>query len=71
MGSWPHLEKIARERKAAKAWIESLDRSTLGLFIDALVLGDYDWRDFFTAKPSRAFIDEAFTHGQYLEDTRD
>ena len=65
MGSWPKLEKIAKERKEARKWVESLDRSMLGAWIDAHVLGDYDWCDWFTDKPSSVFVNEAFHHAQY------
>lgn len=71
MSSWPQLDKIARERKEARTWIDSLDTSTRALWIDAHVLGDYDWRDWFPYKPSRVFINEAFAHAQYREEMQD
>lgn len=71
MSSWPHLDKIAKEKKAAQRWIDSLDTATRARWIDDHVLGEYDWRDWFDAKPSRAFVNEAFTHAQYREEMQD
>lgn len=70
MSSFPYLDKKARIESAARKWVEGMDASTLGAFVDALVLGDYDWRDWFSDKPEPGFVNEAFKHAQYLEETR-
>lgn len=47
----------AIKRKARKFWdsLSEADRFQLG---DDLVLGDFDWRDWFEAKPPRGFMRE-------------
>jgi hypothetical protein len=72
MTSWPHLDRIARERQQARTWIDSLDSATRAMWLDAHVLGDFDWRDWFPHhRPSRTFINEAFQHAQYREETQE
>lgn len=47
-----------KQRASARAFfarLSTFDRFELG---DQLVLGDFDWRDWFETKPSRAFLDE-------------
>lgn len=56
MSSWPKLDRIGRERTEAFRWVDSLSSRDLGELGDALVLGEYDWRDWFNEKPSRAFM---------------
>lgn len=52
------LKKRQREREAAKRYWKSLDNYTRGILGDALVLGDFDWRDWFHTKPSRVFMNQ-------------
>jgi hypothetical protein len=50
-------ETIAEKANALKFWkgLDRRDRFELG---DQFVLGTFDWRDWFTKKPSRVFLDE-------------
>jgi len=47
-----------RDREAAREFWEGLDSASRWTLGDALVLGDFDWRDWFTSKPTRVFLDE-------------
>lgn len=55
------FDQQARERQDARAMYASADRSLRGEICDALVLGCFDWRDYFDAKPSSAWLDEFLT----------
>ena len=47
-----------REREAAREFWEGLDSAARWTLGDALVLGEFDWRDWFASKPSRVFMNE-------------
>ena len=52
------MTDVRKEREKARRFWKSLptrDRNDIG---DALVLGDFDWRDWLESKPTRAFLDE-------------
>lgn len=48
---------MAEKERARRYWsgLSSFDRGALG---DALVLGDFDWREWFDTKPSGSFLRE-------------
>jgi hypothetical protein len=48
--------QAAAERGRARKFVASLDRSTLGELGDQLVLGEFDWREWFDTKPSGVFM---------------
>lgn len=50
-------ERMA-EQKAARDYWSRLTTSDKWLLGDVLVLGEFDWRDWFHKKPSRAFLNE-------------
>lgn len=50
--------KTQREREDARSFWKGLSNTSRWLIGDQLVLGDFDWRDWLSSKPSRAFLDE-------------
>lgn len=59
MSSWPHLDKIEREKKEAQKFWASLSSSDRGELGDQFVLGGFDWRDWgFNKRPTSAFMNE-------------
>ena len=61
------LRKRERERKRGREWAKGLG-SRIHDFIDAQVLGDFDWRDWgFESKPSGVFMNAAFDEAQHHE----
>jgi len=59
---------MSAERDRGKRFARSLNPRERGDFIDALVLGDYDWRDWFHERPHGAFLNAAFAEAQFLEE---
>jgi hypothetical protein len=63
-------DKRRREQASGKEWARNLG-SRLHDFIDAQVLGDFEWIDWgVERKPSGAFMNAAFDEAQYIEETR-
>jgi hypothetical protein len=54
-----NARETLRERNKARKWIASLTRKKLFELGDALVLGSFDWREWFDEKPSSVFLAEA------------
>jgi len=63
-------EDIARGRKAGEAWLASLDNRTRGDLGDDLVLGMFDWRDWFDDPPRPGFVNGAADALQRWEETQ-
>ena len=59
---------MGNERKAGEKWARELDMDRVHALIDALVLDDFDWREWLDEKPSNAFISAAFDECQYREE---
>lgn len=55
-------------RTRARAWIRSLDRATVGRFLDDNVLGAFDWMDWFDDRPERGFVAAACEEAQRIEE---
>lgn len=53
------VRELARERERGRRWFQSLDNFARGELGDAFVLGTFDWRDWLSSKPTRAFLDAA------------
>lgn len=49
-------EAYRKSRALGKTWFESLSSCDKDAIGDALVLGDFDWMDWFVDKPSAAFL---------------
>lgn len=65
--SWREKERI---RKAALRYFEGLSTEQRFELGDALVLGDFDWMDWFERKPSQLFLrvlDDARIHWEMSE----
>lgn len=58
----PKGKNMSNERYKGRAYARALSSRDLGMLCDALVLGDFDWRDWFVDKPSREFL-RGFTDG--------
>lgn len=58
-----------REYNRGRTWAKQKSLAEIGTFVDAMVLGDYDWRDWFSDKPSSMFlagaVDEAENRDRY------
>ena len=50
------LQQANEEHAAGAAFFDKLDRFAKGEIGDALVLGEFDWREWLTKKPSAAFL---------------
>lgn len=48
----------SRDKKRAKEFWDGLNDEQRGDLGDQFVLDTFDWRDWFTSKPSRAFLNE-------------
>ena len=59
---------INQDRKSGERWARELDMDRVHALIDALVLGDFDWREWLDEKPTNAFISAAFDEAQYREE---
>ena len=57
------------EREAAKRYWQSLDDGARWLLGDQLVLGEFDWRDWFERKPSSVFMNQLDTERIHWEAT--
>jgi hypothetical protein len=64
-----HTKTPAQERAAGARWAQQLPLHLVYQFVDAAVLGELDWRDWFDARPSRAFLAGAFDAAQHREET--
>lgn len=53
------VRQATAERKRGRDWFFGLDNLARGELGDALVLGDFDWREWLTTKPSAAFLNGA------------
>lgn len=62
------IEAMASERKRGASWAEGLYMSDVHALIDAMVLDEFDWRDWFDAKPSAPFLSGAFDAAQSREE---
>ncbi len=62
------IEAMRQERNRGESWAKGLCSSDLHAFIDALVLGEFDWRDWFDTRPSAPFVNSAFTTAQLREE---
>lgn len=63
------IRKRAKDRKAGRQFFRKLashDKWELG---DQFVLGSFDWREWFSARPSAAFIDGVEDERLYWEVT--
>ena len=47
---------MTADRYRGRAWARALSSSEVGMLADALVLGEFDWRDWFLDKPSKEFL---------------
>jgi hypothetical protein len=59
------------ERDSARRFVASLSRSELFQLGDDLVLGCFDWREWFNTKPSAEFMNELDRQRQYAEECSD
>lgn len=64
------IRGVARERARAREWFKSLDSLAKWDLGDQLVLGDFDWRDWFDDKPSGVFMNEVDRERIFWEETR-
>lgn len=62
------IETIQAEKKRGASWAKGMAMSDVHAFIDALVLDDFDWRDWFDSRPSAPFLNAAFSEAQYREE---
>jgi hypothetical protein len=56
-----------RERYRGRAWARAMSDRDVWLWQDAMVLGEFDWRDWFIDKPSAAFIAGASDEIEYRD----
>lgn len=56
-------------KREARLFFDTLDSSERGDIADALVLGCFDWRDWFEEKPSAEFIRALDAELRYWEET--
>jgi hypothetical protein len=56
------------DRQRGERWARELGLDQCHALIDALVLGDFDWREWLDDKPSNAFVSAAFDEAQYREE---
>ena len=50
------MDSPKREREKANRWFQDLDNWQKWELGDQLVLGEFDWREWFEAKPSATFM---------------
>lgn len=53
-----NTKELGREKQKAKRFWDGLDSRARGELGDAFVLGTFDWREWFDAKPSKALLEE-------------
>ena len=51
-----NVRQRIRERERARLYFKALDSFQRAEIGDQLVLGDFDWRDWFVSKPSAVFL---------------
>lgn len=56
------------DRARGERWARELDMDRVHALIDALVLDDFDWREWLDERPSSTFISAAFDEAQYREE---
>lgn len=68
MSATPSPETIRKNRERGKRRARALHMSDVSTICDALVLGEFDWRDYFEDKPPPGFLsgfsDECFYREQ-------
>lgn len=62
------IEAMQNERKRGERWAKGIAMSDVHALIDAMVLDDFDWRDWFDERPSAPFLNAAFNAAQYREE---
>lgn len=62
-------KKIQADRRRAAQWVKALSLVQVHDLLDAMILGSFDWRDYFDDKPTSAFINAAFDEAQYREES--
>ncbi len=62
------IEQMQTERKRGAKWAKSLPMDCVHAVVDAMVLGEFDWRDWLDTKPSAVFLNAAFTEAQHREE---
>jgi len=53
------VREAMKERARGREWFFSLDSTARNELGDAFVLGEFDWRDWLSTKPSAAFLNGA------------
>lgn len=59
---------IKQEQKRARHWVRTLGPDQIFALVDALVLGDFDWREWLDTQPTKVFVSAAFTEAQHREE---
>lgn len=62
------IEVMQSERKRGEKWAKDLPMEHVYAIVDAMVLGEFDWRDWFEARPSPVFLNAAFNVAQHREE---
>jgi hypothetical protein len=58
---------MSRERYRGRAWARAMSDRDVDLWQTAMVLGDWDWRDWFVDKPSKDFVRGASDEIEYRD----
>lgn len=62
------IEQMRNERTRGTRWAKSLAMDDVHMLVDAMVLGEFDWRDWLDERPSAAFVNAAFATAQLREE---
>lgn len=55
-------------RAAGRRWIADRSLSEVGAILDAMILGDFDWRDWFADPPPKGFRAGAYDAAREREE---
>lgn len=62
------IEAMHKDRARGERWAKDLPMDHVHAILDAMILGEFDWRDYFDSKPSAPFLNAAFNAAQYREE---
>lgn len=64
------INGLKNERNRGASWVEGMSMEQVHAFMDAMVLDDFDYREFgLDTKPTSAFLNAASDAAQYREET--
>lgn len=63
------IQEMQSERNRGAKWARDLSMDAVHAIIDAMVLGDFDWREWLDNRPTAVFLNAAFSEAQYREES--